>query len=62
MAVVTHFQRRIPCPTVASEASGSLLTSRTIITGWALTSEIIKRIRNYIYVIRKRAKVIWITK
>ncbi|KYN00797.1 hypothetical protein ALC62_08480 [Cyphomyrmex costatus] len=40
MAVIAHFQSGIPGPSVASETSGGLLTPRTVIARWTLTSRI----------------------
>ncbi|KYN32818.1 hypothetical protein ALC56_12883, partial [Trachymyrmex septentrionalis] len=38
VTVIAHFQSGIPSPSVASETSGGLLTPRTIVARWTLTS------------------------
>jgi hypothetical protein len=38
MGIFTHFQRRIPSPTTAAESAGSLLTTRSVVATWTLTS------------------------
>lgn len=47
MTVVAHFQSGIPCPTVASETPSGLLTPRTVVARWTLTSKVVQHIRNY---------------